>query len=109
MPSNARAGRNTLLRKSPNGSPDSSWDVVEDLPLRWSTDYVSLATPGSRLFNSSASSYVLWRNGHLGGRGGALLAVATKSNILLYEKPKGERSFRFVKVRRKIRRIVCQD
>jgi hypothetical protein len=31
-------------------------------------------------------------------RGGALLAIAAKSNILLYETPKGERAFRFVKV-----------
>jgi hypothetical protein len=31
-------------------------------------------------------------------RGGQLLAVATKNNILLYETPKGERAFRFVKV-----------
>jgi len=97
MPSNVQPGRNTPLRKNSTNSPDATWDVVEDLPLRWSTDYVSLATPGSRLINCSASSYALWREGRLDGRGGALLAVATKFNILLYEKPKGERSFRFVK------------
>jgi hypothetical protein len=97
IPSNVRtSSRDTPIRKG--SAADSTWDIVEDLPLRWSTDYVSLATPGSRLINSSALSYALWCHGHTGGRGGALLAVATKSNILLYEKPKGERSFRFVKV-----------
>jgi hypothetical protein len=33
-----------------------------------------------------------------GKTGGQLLAIATKSNILLYETPKGERAYRFVKV-----------
>ena len=68
--------------------------MVDDLPLRWATDYVCLAAAGSRLVNTSVNCYSLWHQ----GQGGALLAVATKSNILLYEKPKGERAFRFVKV-----------
>ena len=76
---------------------DSGWDVVEDLPLRWATDYVPLAAPGSRLINSPVSTYALWRNDDQ-ARGSALLAVAVKSAILLYESPKGERAFRFVKV-----------
>ncbi|KAA1466563.1 hypothetical protein DENSPDRAFT_831416 [Dentipellis sp. KUC8613] len=78
------------------GSAESGWDVVEDLPLRWATDYVALASAGSRLVNSSVLSYDLWREDRR-ARGGALLAVATKSNILLYESPRGERAFRFVK------------
>ena len=75
----------------------ASWDVVEDLPLRWATDYVPLAAPGSRLMNSPVSTYALWRNDEH-ARGSALLAVAVKSAVLLYESPKGERAFRFVKV-----------
>ena len=78
---------------------DSGWDVVDDLPLRWATDYVPLAAPGSRLMNSSVSTYALWRNDDQ-VHGSALLAVAVKSAVLLYESPKGERAFRFVKVSR---------
>ena len=78
---------------------DSSWDVVDDLPLRWATDYVPLAAPGSRLMNSPVSTYALWRNSDQ-ARGSALLAVAVKSAVLLYESPKGERAFRFLKVSR---------
>ncbi|KAH9960520.1 hypothetical protein BC827DRAFT_1268217 [Russula dissimulans] len=75
---------------------DSGWDVVDDLPLRWATDYVPLAVPGSRLMNASVLTYALWRNDNL-PRSSALLAVAIKSAVLLYESPKGERAFRFVK------------
>lgn len=75
-----------------------SWDVVEDLPLRWATDFVPLATSGSRLNNTFILSYALWSDEQRKGRGGRLLAVATKNNILLYETPRGERAFRFVKV-----------
>lgn len=82
-------------------SHDSQWDVVDDLPLRWATDFVPLATPGSRLLNSSVISYALWGVDEpaTASRGARLLAIATKANILLYEAPKGERSFRFLKVR----------
>lgn len=75
----------------------SGWDVVDDLPLRWATDYVPLAAPGSRLMNSPVLAYALWRNEDQ-ARGSALLAVVVKSAILLYESPKSERAFRFVKV-----------
>ncbi|KAI6127459.1 hypothetical protein EDD16DRAFT_287411 [Pisolithus croceorrhizus] len=81
---------------------DSSWDVVEDLPLRWATDFVPLASPTSRLASMSAIAYALWQEGGPGPGGGrhgrrTLLAVATKYNIFLYETPKGERAFRPVK------------
>ena len=79
-------------------SVDETWDVVEDLPLRWASDYVSLAISGSRLANTSVLFYDIWSDAMTSGRKGALLAVATKSTILLYETPKGERAFRFVKV-----------
>jgi hypothetical protein len=79
-------------------SIDETWDVVEDLPLRWASDYVSLGISGSRLANTSVMFYDIWSDPTISGRKGALLAVATKSTILLYETPKGERAFRFVKV-----------
>jgi hypothetical protein len=80
-------------------SDDSTWDMVDDLPLRWATDFVPLAAAGSRLLNASVHSYALWNHDDLiPGRGGRLLAIITKSNILLYETPKGERAFRFAKV-----------
>ncbi|KAK0461648.1 uncharacterized protein EV420DRAFT_1619179 [Desarmillaria tabescens] len=83
---------------SPNrpGSDESTWDVINDLPLRWATDFVPLASTGSRLANSSVISYALWNQSDR-NTSGRMLAVATKSNILLYETPKGERAFHFVK------------
>ncbi|KAI0053699.1 hypothetical protein FA95DRAFT_478131 [Auriscalpium vulgare] len=73
-----------------------SWEVIEDLPLRWATDFVPLAPAGSRLVNTSVLSYDVWRD-EVSPRGGALLAVATKTGVFLYESPKGERAFRLVK------------
>ncbi|KAG9317715.1 hypothetical protein JVU11DRAFT_1929 [Chiua virens] len=88
-------------RNAVTAPADASWDVVDDLPLRWATDFVPLAGTGSRLASSSVISYALWHDGPgpNGGRHGrrALLAVATKYNIFLYETPKGERAFHFVK------------
>jgi len=75
----------------------SSWDVVDDLPLLWADHYTPLASAGSRLHNTSVLFYDLWRNENQRSRGGALLAVATKSNIFMYEAPKGERAFRLIK------------
>ncbi|KAG6897607.1 hypothetical protein C0992_013047 [Termitomyces sp. T32_za158] len=87
-------------RLSPNrrDTDETSWDVIEDLPLRWATDFVSLATSTSRLANLSVISYALWEDETRKGQGGRLLAIATKNNIFLYETPRGERAFRFVKV-----------
>ncbi|CDO73804.1 hypothetical protein BN946_scf185015.g133 [Trametes cinnabarina] len=78
-------------------SVDSDWDIVSDLPLRWATHFTPLASAGSRLQNSSVLFYDIWRNEAQRVRGGTLLAVATKSSILLYEAPKGERAFRLAK------------
>jgi len=93
----------TPLPRAPPRHQDStsstdSWDMVDDLPLRLATEYVPLATPNSRLASSSVLFFELWKNDSHGGRGTAMLAIATKTNILLYETPKGERAFRFVKV-----------
>lgn len=90
-------------RQNTTTTADSSWDVVEDLPLRWATDFVPLASPTSRLASLSVIAYALWQEGGPGPGGGrhgrrTLLAVATKYNTFLYETPKGERAFHFVKV-----------
>jgi hypothetical protein len=91
--------RKTEFKRSSRGPQaiDAGWDVVDDLPLRWATDYVPLAVPGSRLMTASVLTYALWRNDDQ-PRGSALLAVAIKSAVLLYESPRGERAFRFIKV-----------
>ena len=82
------------LRREPD---DFGWDIVDDQFIRWATDYKPLATPGSRLASTSALLFATWSDeGHKGGE--KLLAVATKSNVLLYETPKGERAYKFVKV-----------
>lgn len=78
---------------------DSSWDLVEDLPIRWTLDYVPLASPGSRLLGIPVLAFALWKDENQRSRGGYFLSVITKSNIFLYETPKNERAFRFVKVR----------
>ncbi|KAF8638526.1 hypothetical protein AX17_002069 [Amanita inopinata Kibby_2008] len=82
-----------------NESPESPWELIEfeNLPLRWANDYVPLASQGSRLLNVNVLSYAIWSDENRKGKGGQLLAVVTKNNILLYETPKGERAFRFVK------------
>ncbi|KAG2042096.1 hypothetical protein BDR03DRAFT_854684 [Suillus americanus] len=84
-------------RPSTPANKDSSWDVVDDLPLRWATDFTSLLSTGSRMSNTSVVSYALWHEGGTGSTRRALLAVATKTNIFLYETPRGERAFHFVK------------
>ena len=89
-------------RSSPPKHQDSqdstdSWDMVDDLPLRWASDYVNLASAGSKLAMSQVLFFELWKNEGV-ARATSMLAVATKGCILLYETPKGERSFRFIKV-----------
>jgi hypothetical protein len=96
MPTPTLSGRTTPTRKDSDKSvADSTWDMVDDIPLRWATDYVPFA--GSRL-NASVLSYSLWRGDNAIGKSNTVLAVLTKCNILLYEAPKGERAFHFVKV-----------
>ncbi|KAJ7649614.1 hypothetical protein FB45DRAFT_778603, partial [Roridomyces roridus] len=80
-------------------SDESSWEVLDDLPLRWARDFVPLALAGSRLLGVSVLSFALWNRAE-GERHGSrvqFLAVATKSKILIYETPPNERVFRFVK------------
>ncbi|KAF8681425.1 hypothetical protein RHS04_03078 [Rhizoctonia solani] len=74
------------------------WDIIEDLPLRWATDYVSLSRPGSKLAGLSVMFFELWKD--LSGSPGTertYLAVATRQCIFLYESIPGERAFRAVK------------
>lgn len=97
-PSASKQMASPMRRGTSATSADSGWDVVDDLPLRWATDFVPLAIPGSRLLNFNVLFFELRRDEVNGSRGSSTLAIATKQNILLYETPKGERAFRFVKV-----------
>lgn len=95
-------------QRRPN-SEEAGWDVVDDLPVRWATDFVPLAAAGSRLVGTSVICFATWNDeGRKGkGTGGQLLAIATKNNIFLYETPKGERAYRFVKVNRLYTSLSC--
>ncbi|KAF5333586.1 hypothetical protein D9611_002740 [Ephemerocybe angulata] len=88
------SGRMSPIRHDSN---ESAWDVVEELPLRWATDFVPLASPGSRLSSTSVTFYTTWSDRTHRSNAAQLLAIATKNSILLYESPKGERAYRFVK------------
>lgn len=90
-------------------SDDSSWDVVEELPLRWATDYIPLASPGSRLLNLSVLFFELMKKGAGSSQNTTSLAIATRQSILLYETPKGERAFRFAKVRQNVKKVTLQE
>ena len=70
--------------------------MIDDLPLRWATDFVPLASPGSHLFGLSVTTFVLSKPHD--GLGRTLLAIATTSAIFLYDTPYGTRTFRYVKV-----------
>ena len=94
--SNKRNSLLSVLTPNRRDSDDGTWDVVEDFPLRWATDFVPLAPAGSRLINSSVLFYALRSDDNR--KGGHLLAVATKNTIFLYESLKGERAFRLAKV-----------
>ena len=87
------------LNKSNPFQGDEDESIWKDLPLRWATDFVPLALPGSRLAGVSVIAIATWPKGSNAteGEGIQLLAVATKSAILLYESL--NRAFRFVKVR----------
>ncbi|TFK94239.1 hypothetical protein K466DRAFT_593748 [Polyporus arcularius HHB13444] len=90
-------GRSRPAAPTRADSVDSEWDMINELPLRWATNYTPLASAGSRLQHNSVLVYDVWKNEGQRGPGGVLLAIATKSSILLYEAPKGERAFRFTK------------
>ena len=59
--------------------------IRKDLPLKWATDFVPLALPGSRLAGVSVIATATWPEGGnpTEGEGIQFLAVATKSAILL--------------------------
>ncbi|KAJ6515257.1 hypothetical protein C8R45DRAFT_1205543 [Mycena sanguinolenta] len=97
--SSARSSAAPVRPPPRTNSDESSWEMVDDLPLRWARDFVPLASSGSRLVNLSVLSFALWTRdeGARTGSRGQFLAVATKNNILLYETPPNERAFRFVK------------
>ncbi|KAF8605299.1 hypothetical protein BDV93DRAFT_521639 [Ceratobasidium sp. AG-I] len=84
--------------RAPTADTPGDWDIIDDLPLRWATDYVSLSRPGSKLAGLSVLFFELWRDTS-GGPGAerTYLAVATRQCIFLYESVPGERAFRVVK------------
>lgn len=91
------ANRPSASATPPTDTP-GDWDIVDDLPLRWATDYVSLSRPGTKLAGSSVLFFELWRDlAGLSGGQKTYLAVATRQCILLYESSQGERAFRIVK------------
>ena len=67
----------------------NGWDIVDDLPLRWSTDFIPFPLSKDKM----VSFYQLWSTSRT-----IYLAVVTRTNILLYETRKSERAFKFVKV-----------
>ncbi|KAG8899026.1 hypothetical protein FRC00_002017 [Tulasnella sp. 408] len=89
--------RPTHIPKSPSQTSiaSSSWDIVDELPTRWATDYVQFASANSRLSNVQILFYQLYTS--TGGKQPTSLAIATKTSILLYESPRNERAFKFVK------------
>lgn len=99
------------LRSSPSHASitdtPGDWDIIDDLPLRWATDYVSLSRPGSKLGSLSVLFFELWRDTS-GGSGAerTYLAVATRQCIFLYESVPGERAFRVVKVRETLYALI---
>lgn len=81
--------------RSPTLETSSSWDFMDDMPMRWATDFKPLFNPNSRV-NGSVTGYVLWRGSD--AKAPVKLAVSTRTNILLFETPPNERAFKFVKV-----------
>lgn len=66
--------------------------------MRWATDFVPLAPAALRHPSIDVTRFELYRSNGSYGSLGPILAVALKSSILIFEAPKGERAFRFVKV-----------
>ncbi|KAG9089659.1 hypothetical protein FS749_001154, partial [Ceratobasidium sp. UAMH 11750] len=100
-PSHSRSvspsARPSLSATSPSDTP-GDWDIIDDLPLRWATDYVSLSRPGTKLAGLSVLFFELWRDvSGMPGGPRTYLAVATRQCIFLYESAPGERAFRIIK------------
>ncbi|OCB87544.1 hypothetical protein A7U60_g5449 [Sanghuangporus baumii] len=96
-PKRSNVAASNMKRHESASSVESSWDVVDELPLRWATDFVPLASAGSRLLHTDVLFFELFRGEPENPRGPTSLAIATKQSVLLYETPKGERAFRFCK------------
>ncbi|QRV72856.1 hypothetical protein RhiJN_00870 [Ceratobasidium sp. AG-Ba] len=101
---NPPGGRNGSVAARPTPSTrltsdtPGDWDIIDDLPLRWATDYVSLSKPGTKLAGLSVLFFELWHDSSIGTAGQrTYLAVATRQCIFLYESAPGERAFRIVK------------
>ena len=81
-------------------SATGTWDIVDDLTLRWAVDFVAFAGSGSRLQNVPIISFKILKSDAQTGRDGQVyLVIALKTSLLLYESPKGQRAFKFLKVK----------
>ncbi|KAF8314699.1 hypothetical protein DL93DRAFT_2198497 [Clavulina sp. PMI_390] len=76
---------------------EEGWDLIEELPMRWATDFVPLAPASGKTPTIDVNRFELYHSNGTFGRAGSLLALAAKSSILIFEAPQGERAFRFVK------------
>ncbi|KZT60170.1 hypothetical protein CALCODRAFT_492751 [Calocera cornea HHB12733] len=99
-PSPQPPSRSQSLRGQPRPAPpaagtSSSWDTIEDLPLRWATDFEPFHHP--KVANTNILFFELWRSNENGNYGRTMLAVGTSKSIVLFEAPRGERAFTFVK------------
>ncbi|KAG8726783.1 hypothetical protein FRC12_023089, partial [Ceratobasidium sp. 428] len=98
LPRNVSSSARPPMSPVPLSDTPGDWDIIDDLPLRWATDYVSLSRPGTKLAGLSVLFFELWND--FSGTGGGqrtYLAVATRQCIFLYESAPGERAFRIVK------------
>lgn len=78
-----------------NTGMSSSWDTVEDLPLRWATDFEPFHHP--KVANTNILFFELWKSDENGNYGRTMLAIGTPKSIVLFEAPRGERAFTYVK------------
>ncbi|KZP00128.1 hypothetical protein CALVIDRAFT_533777 [Calocera viscosa TUFC12733] len=94
-PSRSQSLRGQPRPPPPAAGTSSSWDTVEDLPLRWATDFEPFHHP--KVANTNILFFELWRSNENGNYGRTMLAIGTPKSIVLFEAPRGERAFTYVK------------
>jgi hypothetical protein len=99
LPAAPRSTSSLSLSRPLSIPSEAGWDLVNDAPLRWATDYIPLAPGKSRAANSDVTCFELLSSKDHNGQSSMVLAVASRSNILIYEALRSERAFRCVQVR----------
>ncbi|EJU06526.1 hypothetical protein DACRYDRAFT_113210 [Dacryopinax primogenitus] len=95
-PQPASPSRSQSVRSRPQPPVGrSSWDNMDDLPLQWATDYQPFQHP--KIAGANVLFFELWKSDDNGNYGRTMLAVGTPKSIVLFEAPRGERAFTFVK------------